>query len=124
MVWCGGYIHDKSDGAMGKHLVRCQLSRPFFPACGLEIKIKIRHHPKEATQMSALEFRLGGKNARTFCNALSMFVLGTPPARAFLMTLKSAMFFSGSTEPPSEVAHMTISPQARAEGEGKLTTRG
>jgi hypothetical protein len=39
----------------------------------------------------------------TFCNALSMFAFGTSPARAFLMALKSATFFSGSTEPPSDM---------------------
>jgi hypothetical protein len=33
-----------------------------------------------------------------------MFAFGTPPARAFLMTLKSATFFSGSIEPPSDVS--------------------
>jgi hypothetical protein len=30
--------------------------------------------------------------------------LGTPPARAFLMTLESATFFSGSAEPPRRAA--------------------
>jgi hypothetical protein len=35
-------------------------------------------------------------HGRTFCNALSMFALGTPSARAFMTTLKSATFFSGS----------------------------
>jgi hypothetical protein len=62
-MWsAGAYIHDKSDGAMGKHLVRCQLSRSFFPVRGLESKPE--HHRKEAEQqkwehsisMSALEF--------------------------------------------------------------------
>ena len=53
-----------------------------------------------------------------------MFALGTPLARAFLRTLKSAMFFSGSVEPPSEGAHQhkdgrvcSISPQARGQEE-------
>jgi hypothetical protein len=32
-----------------------------------------------------------------------MFAFGTPPARAFLMALKSATFFSGSTEPQSDM---------------------
>ena len=57
-----------------------------------------------------------------------MFAFGTPPARAFLMTLKSAMFFSGSAEPPSEVyvhIHKYKSPGApRGEGRERLTTRG
>lgn len=40
-------------------------------------------------------------HVRTFCNAFSMFALGTPSARAFLMTLNSVTFLSGSTDPPS-----------------------
>jgi hypothetical protein len=45
-----GHIHDKSDGAVGKHLVRCQLSRSFFPACGLETPQKLDTNHKETKQ--------------------------------------------------------------------------
>ena len=48
-MWsAGAYIHDKSDGAMGKHLVGCQLSRSFFPASGLESKPE--HHQKRSRE--------------------------------------------------------------------------
>ena len=32
-----GDVHDKSDRAMSKHFVRCQLPRSFFSACGLDL---------------------------------------------------------------------------------------
>ena len=63
-MWsAGAYIHDKSDGAMGKHLVRCQLSRSFLPPSASSLESKPEHHQKESEQkwghsisMSALEF--------------------------------------------------------------------
>jgi hypothetical protein len=92
----GGDVHDKSNRTMSKHFIRRQLPGSFLPACGLK--------SYNITSMSAFE-RLNKKfKSRTFCNALSMFTLGTPPARAFLMTLKSATFFSGSIEPPTDMS--------------------
>jgi hypothetical protein len=54
-MWVRGhmYIHDKSDGAMGKPLICRQLPRSFFPACGLEIKID--HHQKMRSRKEAGE---------------------------------------------------------------------
>lgn len=53
-----------------------------------------------------------------------MFAFGTPPARAFLMTLKSVTFFSGSTEPPSDNFLSLLSPHARGEsGKGDMDKR-
>ena len=47
-------------------------------------------------------------HAHTFCKAFSMFVLGTPSARARLITLKSVTFVCGSTDPPSATRHRSV----------------
>ena len=62
-------------------------------------------------------------HVRTFCNAFSMFALGTPSARAFLIMLNSVTFLSGSVDPPSNGACTSRKRHksqwiARAEREG------
>lgn len=45
-----------------------------------------------------------------FCNALSIFALGTPSARAFFTTLNNATFLSRSADPPSNRDFFVSSP--------------
>ena len=64
-MWsAGAHIHDKSDGAMGKHLVRCQLSCSFLPPSASSLESKPEHQTKKnrrqkwghSISVSALEF--------------------------------------------------------------------
>jgi hypothetical protein len=113
-----GHVHDKPDRAMSEHLVSCQLPRPILSARSLEYDPCQQINRKERTALvlrsppKRRQQKGGGSimHVRTFCNAFSMFALGTPSARAFLMTLDSVTFLSGSTDPPSKGAR---TPQKR-----------
>ena len=84
------YVHDKSDRTVRKHLVCHMLSSTIFPTRCLSIR---------------KEYESGGGRTTVYilalCNALSIFALGTPSARAFFRALNNAMFLSGSADPPS-----------------------
>lgn len=139
-MWCGGHIHDKSDGPVGKRLVRRQLSRSFFPACGLESKLMlaasnfikmngggggaVHHRNKQQHVCIYCSLKIKSKNKQKYTHLLQRTLdvcFGHTACARLFDDVEKRDVFLGSAEPPSEVyvhVHKYKSPNApREEGE-------